>query len=78
MIAPSNDWFVGLSEQNLLNDNGEWLTELTLPLHAYDAGTESGDTFSLGGTSTSPQGLISRLNVTVNAPSASIIFNNYI
>ncbi|MEM7481117.1 MAG: spondin domain-containing protein [Acidobacteriota bacterium] len=44
MIAPSPDWFVGVSALSL-KENGEWVTELVLPLFAYDAGTDSGTTF---------------------------------
>ena len=67
MIAPSPDWFVGLHEYPLINDQGEWLLdtgEINLP--AYDAGTEDGMTFSLSGVdSRRPRDTIQRLTVTV-------------
>ncbi len=66
MLAPSPDWFVGQSEYDLLNDQAEWLDEITLDLPVYDAGTETGSTFSLGGADTNPAELIERLNETVS------------
>jgi hypothetical protein len=44
MVAPSPDWFVGVSGQSLIV-NGDWTRELTVPLFAYDAGTDSGVSF---------------------------------
>ena len=54
MIAPSPDWFVGLSQYNMLQD-GQWLTERTVPLFLYDAGTEDGDIFGYNNPATIPQ-----------------------
>jgi hypothetical protein len=45
MVAPSPDWFIALSNINLL-DNKEWVTSKTLNVDIYDAGTDSGPTFS--------------------------------
>jgi hypothetical protein len=39
MIAPSPDWFVGLSQFSLKNEAGNWLDAVSLELPAYDAGT---------------------------------------
>lgn len=41
MIAPSPDWFVGVSGLSLCDD-GEWVDSLVVDLYAYDAGTDSG------------------------------------
>ena len=45
MIAPSPDWFVGVSGLNLFVD-GEWIEEETVELLPYDAGTDGGVTFT--------------------------------
>ena len=73
MIAPSPDWFVGLSQFSLKNEAGNWLDAVSLELPAYDAGTESGEFFSLAGTATEPAQVISRLNASI---SASIVFSD--
>ena len=46
MLAPSPDWFVGVRDVNL-RVNGEWVERLVFDLRLYDAGTESGERFSL-------------------------------
>ncbi len=59
MIAPSPDWFVGVSAL-ALRENGQWRPNITADLRAYDAGTEEGNTFSLANPAT-VGGRISRL-----------------
>ena len=44
MVAPSPDWFVGVSALSLL-ENGDWAREMEVPLVPWDAGTDSGVTF---------------------------------
>ncbi|MBN3301194.1 spondin-2a [Amia ocellicauda] len=44
-IVPSPDWFVGVDSLDLC-EGGQWKQEVTLDLHPYDAGTDSGFTFS--------------------------------
>ncbi|MFN0181571.1 MAG: spondin domain-containing protein [Gemmatimonadales bacterium] len=44
MVAPSPDWFVGVSGLNL-RPNGRWVDGLTVDLLPYDAGTDGGTTF---------------------------------
>ena len=66
MVAPSPDWFAGLSEFSLLDANGGWIEDtghMNLPV--YDAGTETGEQFSLSGTATVPAQPIGRLTVRV-------------
>ncbi|MBE8221371.1 MAG: hypothetical protein HAW60_01420 [Bdellovibrionales bacterium] len=46
MLAPSPDWFVGVHDLSLLNSRGQWKNRLEVNLKLYDAGTDSGDTFS--------------------------------
>ena len=53
MVAPSPDWFVGVSGVSL-RDQHNWLGQVQLELDAYDAGTEDGTTFSLSNPASSP------------------------
>ena len=59
MIAPTPDWFVGVSGLPMLDNQGRWLRERTVNLYPWDAGTEddvSDDNgFSQGGLDTDPQ-----------------------
>ena len=61
MIAPSPDWFVGVSGLPLLDAQGEWLPSLDVNLYPWDAGTEEGTGFSLSNPATTPQGVITSL-----------------
>jgi hypothetical protein len=54
MIAPSPDWFVGVDAAEL-RPGGQWLNELTVPLLAWDAGTDDGTGFSSPNQNSSPQ-----------------------
>lgn len=45
MIAPSPDWFVGVADLNLLA-TGEWIEERVVELLPYDAGTDSGSSYT--------------------------------
>jgi Spondin_N len=54
MIAPSPDWFVGLSQFNLLQNN-KWIADTTINIPVYDAGTEDGDVFGYDSPPTMPQ-----------------------
>ena len=61
MIAPSPDWFVGVSGLTLVDAQGDWQASLTVNLYPWDAGTEEGTEFSLSNPATSPQGVITSL-----------------
>ncbi len=61
MVAPSPDWFVGVSDLSLRNGN-VWLQALTVDLHPYDAGSEQGSGFSLNTPATNPQEAITLIN----------------
>ena len=61
MIAPSPDWFVGVSGLSLLDEQGEWIASLTVNLYPWDAGTEDGTEFSLSNPATTPQGVITSI-----------------
>ena len=60
MVAPSPDWFAGVSALSLL-DGGQWVDELTVELLPYDAGTDSGTTYASADRPTSPREPIQRI-----------------
>ena len=64
MIAPSPDWFVGVSGLTLLDAQGDWVESLQVDLYPWDAGTEDGGEFSLSNSATSPQGVITNIRGT--------------
>jgi len=53
MLAPSPDWFVGVSGVNLF-EAGDWVEEVTVTLWPYDAGTDSGTSYTSGDQDTDP------------------------
>lgn len=57
MIAPSPDWFVGVDAVALF-ENGQWKDSLTIPLFAYDSGTDSGQQFFAVNQDTNPPAAI--------------------
>ena len=61
MVAPSPDWFTGVSALSLL-EGGQWVEELTVELFAYDAGTDSGTTYNSANDPTSPRESIQRID----------------
>ena len=61
MLAPSPDWFVGIHDENLLDKNGDWLTEKEFSLRLYDAGTDDGLTYNSDNIDTQPRQFITRL-----------------
>lgn len=61
MIAPSPDWFLGVTGVNLF-EAGAWVEARTLELHAYDAGTEEGNSYSTGNAATDPPQPIRQLS----------------
>ncbi len=54
MLAPSPDWFVGISGMNLF-ENDDWIIEKTVDLYVYDAGTDSGRTYTAPDQPTEPR-----------------------
>lgn len=60
MIAPSPDWFVGVSGFELFQDN-QWVQEFAYSLQPYDAGTDSGTTYTSPNMDTNPQDPISEI-----------------
>ena len=72
MIAPSPDWFAGVSGLSLLDASGNWLPSHEVKLYPWDAGTENGDEFSLSNPATSPQGVITSIGGTGKFSTESI------
>ena len=64
MIAPSPDWFVGVTALPLF-ENGQWISERRVALDPWDAGTDSGATFFSPDSVTNPFMPVSRI---VSAP----------
>lgn len=60
MVAPSPDWFTGVSSLSLL-DGAQWVDERIVSLIPWDAGTDSGETFTSPDRVTSPQQPIFRI-----------------
>lgn len=60
MLAPSPDWFVGVSALSLL-EGGDWAASTSATLHAYDAGTDSGVTYTAGNADTQPREAIAEI-----------------
>ncbi len=54
MMAPSPDWFVGVSGVSLFED-GDWVPVKAFELVVWDAGTDSGATFTAPDDDTDPQ-----------------------
>ena len=66
MIFPSPDWFIGGDSINLCN-NGNWRDSWNVAmLPPWDAGTDSGTTFTADDVETSPQGNIAVINTMMN------------
>ena len=61
MIAPSPDWIIGVHDINL-REGGIWTRELTIDLDPYDAGTDSGVTFTSSNADVTPHAPISNLS----------------
>lgn len=61
MIAPSPDWFAGVDSLSLVQD-GQWAKSLTATLYGYDAGTDSGVTFTSPDLVSSPRGAVTRFS----------------
>jgi len=59
MIAPSPDWFVGVDSLSLI-ENDEWVSAKTVTLYGFDAGTDSGASYSSPDLVTTPRGIITR------------------
>ena len=54
MIAPSPDWFAGAADIALMS-GGDWVEELEVPIWAWDAGTDSGQTYEAANADRQPR-----------------------
>lgn len=77
MIAPSPDWFIAFQDFEMLRD-GEWVDEISTSasgfvIDVFDAGTDSGDTFTASDEDTQPREVISRLHGIPSEPIANFI-----
>jgi hypothetical protein len=62
MVAPSPDWFIGVSNLSLLDEStGDWQDELVVDIHAWDAGTDSGRSYQDPDDDTLPRESITRI-----------------
>lgn len=60
MLAPSPDWYVGVSALPLL-ENGDWAQRIDVELFAYDAGTDGGKNYTSKDQPLSPRIGIARI-----------------
>ncbi len=76
MIAPSPDWFAGVHDLPLLTSQGQWVSEITVDLFAYDAGTDLGVTYESPNEDANPKLPIVRLNspLEVGIPIGTLTF----
>lgn len=70
MIAPSPDWFIGIYDVDL-HRNNTWVSDTTINMYVYDAGTEDGDVFAYANPPTTPQ-----QNIQLLTPSMATVLAN--
>lgn len=80
MIAPSPDWYIAVVDINLM-ENNSFVDQKTVEANVYDAGTDSGTTYSSPNDVTNPQNPITIFvdsplgnGVALNATIASVNF----
>ena len=61
MIAPSPGWIVAINSIDLLDGSGNWKTSIVIDLFPYDAGTDSGTSYTSSNFITNPVQNISSL-----------------
>lgn len=64
-VIPSPDWFVGVDSINLCQGD-QWKEEVTFDLQPFDAGTDSGFTFSSPNFPTSPVERVTKVGFSEN------------
>lgn len=73
-IIPSPDWFVGVDSLDLC-DGDHWREQVAVDLHPYDAGTDSGFTFSSPNFATIPQDTVTEITASSpNHPANSFFY----
>ena len=73
MIAPSPDWFI-TARNVILYENGKWLKRASAPAVLYDAGTDSGTTFTAEDKDTNPKQPIRKITNPPVIPIATFEF----
>ena len=76
MIAPSPDWFVGVHDLDL-RSQGQWLSNMSIDLYPFDAGTQDGNNFTPPGANTNPRAPIHRITTSPfanNVPLGQFVF----
>jgi hypothetical protein len=73
MIAPSPDWFSGMSDFNLILGD-IWYQNFTLTTFPWDAGTDDGDTYAAANQASNPQVGIFQLT-TDSIPDTNVFLN---
>ncbi len=76
MIAPSPDWIIGFHDLSLLDANGNWKNSVVIDAEPYDAGTDSGPTYSYPNTPTNPP--VPIFNLTGTSPVGNEPFGTFI
>jgi hypothetical protein len=71
MVAPSPDWFVGVTGLPLF-ERGSWTKEVRVELVPWDAGTDSGSTFTSPDRETQPRAVISRIVTAPLSPNGAV------
>ena len=71
MIAPSPDWFVGTHGLPMLEE-GQWRNQVIIDLPPYDAGTDSGISYTSSNQPTNPAQPISQITVAPFPTSTSL------
>jgi len=61
MVAPSPDWFTGISSVNMM-ENGQWAATRTFDLIGWDSGGDDGTTYKAPDMDTNPKKPTSRAN----------------
>lgn len=61
MVDPSPDWIVGVSGLELCLSNCSWIDQKTLNLYPWDAGTDSGPSYTSPDQPTNPKDVVRRI-----------------
>ncbi len=64
MIAPSPDWIAMVANLRLTDTNDNWLSSVSIDVHATDAGTDNGTSYTSTNSDTNPKGSIKSLQNT--------------
>lgn len=65
-LGPSPDWMVGVSALELCQSDCSWVTQRVVNLHLWDAGTDSGESFTAPDSPKIPQDTIRPFRRTLN------------